>query len=128
MGDGPFYVFYTPYHLPHVQLPSSIARAVLFHDATTKPIGKPMCDVLTAAKRDLRAGEVLDGVGGFTAYGIIENSDITRRNNFLPMGLSQDCRLKRNVRKDELMTYADVELPSNRLIDNLRLEQDAYFK
>jgi len=39
MGDGPLYVFYTPYHLPHLQLPLSVARAVLHHDATLAPRG-----------------------------------------------------------------------------------------
>jgi predicted homoserine dehydrogenase-like protein len=127
MGDGPFYVFYTPFHLPQVQVISTIARAALFHDATTSPIGKPVCDVITIAKRELKAGESLDGIGGFTCYGVIENSDIAQKENLLPMGLSENCRLKRDVPKDQPISYDDVELPTGRLADKLRTEQNQYF-
>lgn len=127
MGDGPFYVFYTPYHLPQLQINHTIARAVLFHDPTTSPIGKPVCEVLTVAKRDLSAGEVLDGIGGFASYGLIENSDVAQRERSLPMGLSEGCRLKYAVGKDQAITYGDVELPPGRLCDKLRSEQDQYF-
>lgn len=127
MGSGPFYCFYTPYHLPPLQLPSSVARAVLFHDATVAPLGAPVCDVITAAKRDLKAGEVLDGIGGFTSYGLIENSDVCQTMDMLPMGLSQGCRLKRDIPKDEILGYADVVLPEGRLVDKLRAEQNRYF-
>lgn len=127
MGNGPFYVFYTPYHLPHIQLPSSVARAAIFNDATTAPVGAPMCDVITLAKRDLHEGEILDGVGGFTCYGVIDNAPVVNAGRLLPMGLSEGCRLKRAVEKDTVLTYADVELPPNRLIDRLRAEQNALF-
>jgi predicted homoserine dehydrogenase-like protein len=126
MGDGPFYIFYTPFHLPQVQVISTIARAALFHDATTSPIGKPVCDVVTIAKRELKAGEMLDGIGGFTCYGEIENAEVAQQNNALPMGLSENCRLKRSVSKDQLITYADVELPVGRLSDKLRAEQNQH--
>ncbi len=127
MGDGPFYVFYTPFHLPQVQVIPTIARAALFHDATTSPIGKPVCDVATIAKRDLKAGETLDGIGGFNCYGAIDNSDAAQKENALPMGLSENCYLKRDISKDQLITYADVELPVGRLSDKLRAEQNQYF-
>jgi predicted homoserine dehydrogenase-like protein len=127
MGDGPLYLFYTPYHLPHIQLPLTVARAALFQDATVAPIGAPACDVITIAKRDLKAGEALDGIGGFTCYGAIENADIAQSDNLLPMGLSRDCRLKRDIPKDQLITYADISLPKGRLSDTLRAEQNAYF-
>jgi len=127
MGDGPFYVFYTPYHLPQLQINHTIARAVLFHDATTSPIGKPVCEVLTVAKRDLRAGEVLDGIGGFTCYGVIENFDVAQKERSLPMGLSEGCRMKRDVLKDQSIAYEDVDVPPGRLCDKLRIQQDQYF-
>ena len=128
MGDGPLYVFYVPYHLPHLEVPLTAARAVLFQDAAVAPIGGPVCEVITIAKRDLQAGERLDGIGGFTCYGMIENSSVSRSENLLPMGLSEDCRLKRNIAKDQPICYADVEIPSGRLCDRLRREQDDYFR
>jgi predicted homoserine dehydrogenase-like protein len=127
MGDGPLYVFYTPYHLCHLEVPLTVARAVLFQDAALAPIAGPVCDVITAAKRDLKTGEMLDGIGGFTCYGLLENSEVCQAENLLPMGLSQGCRLKRDIRRDEVITYDDVELPEGRLCDRLRAEQTAYF-
>ncbi len=125
MGEGPFYVFHTPYHLPHIQIASTIARAALANDATVAPLGAPVCEVVTIAKRDLAAGEVLDGVGGFTAYGLIDNADTARRDDALPMGLSEGCRLVRPVARDTLVRLADVERPAGRLADRLWEEQAA---
>ena len=127
MGDGPIYVFYTPYHLCHLEVPLSVARAVLFHDAVVTPYGPPVCDVITIAKRDLKAGEFLDGIGGFSCYGMLENYEISRAENLLPMGLSEGCRLKRGISKDQAITYDDIELPEGRIVDKLRIEQNAHF-
>lgn len=124
MGDGPFYVFYTPYHLCHVESPLTVARAVLFGDVAAAPLGAPVCDVITLAKRELKAGEVLDGMGGFTCYGELENSDVCLRENLLPMGLAEGCILRTDIRKDQAICYQDVVVPQGRLCDRLRQEQD----
>jgi predicted homoserine dehydrogenase-like protein len=128
MGDGPLYVFYTPYHLCHLEVPITVARAVLFKDAAVAPLAGPVCDVITVAKRDLKAGEVIDFIGGFSCYGVIENSEICQSENLLPMGISEGCRLKRNISRDEVVTYNDVILPEGRLCDKLRAEQSSYFE
>jgi predicted homoserine dehydrogenase-like protein len=127
LGDGPFYVFYTPYHLPHVQIVSTIARAALHQDATVAPLGAPVCEVVTVAKRDLTAGEILDGVGGFMTYGVIDKAQIQASEKLLPMGLSSGCQLRCNVPRDRPITYGDVTLPANRFSDRLRAEQVARF-
>jgi predicted homoserine dehydrogenase-like protein len=127
MGNGPFYVFYTPYHLPHIQLASSIARAALFQDATTAPLGGPKTEVITLAKKALIEGEFLDGVGGYCTYGTIENTGTSRADDLLPMGLSEGCRVKRAIPKDTPLTFGDVQLPMNRLCDSLWNEQRAMF-
>src|SRR6185503_1926752 len=114
MGNGPLYAFYTPYHLPHLQIVPTIARAVLFSDATVAPRGEPVCEVLTVAKRDLKRGEVLDGIGGFTCYGTIDNAEVVRAENLLPMGVSEGCRLTGDVPRDQPLTYDDVILPPGR--------------
>jgi predicted homoserine dehydrogenase-like protein len=126
-GEGPLYMFYTPYHLPHLQLPHSVARAVLFNDPTLTPRGAPVCDTVSVAKRDLKAGETLDGMGGFACYGLIESYEVCSREDYLPIPLSIDCRLKRDIRKDEPVSYRDVELPKGRVCDRLRAEQTAHF-
>lgn len=127
MGDGPLYTFYRPFHLPHLEVPLTIARAVLFGEAAVAPIGPPTCEVITAAKRDLRAGEELDGIGGFLTYGLIENVAVAAQDDLLPMGLSEGCRLSADVAKDAAVTYADVDVPSGRLADRLRAEQVVEF-
>ena len=127
MGDGPLYVFYVPYHLPHLEAHLTLARAVLFNDATIAPIAGPVCDVITIAKRNLKAGETLDGIGGFTCYGDIENYGVSRAENLLPMGLSEGCYLKRDIPINQAISYNDVRLPEGRLSDKLRAEQDAHF-
>jgi predicted homoserine dehydrogenase-like protein len=127
MGDGPFYVFYVPYHLPHLEVPITVARAVLFRDAAVAPLGAPVCDVVGAAKRGLKEGQILDGIGGFDCYGVLENSNIVRNDNLLPMGLAEGCRLTRDISQDEIITYSDIELPAGRLCDQLRKEQNMRF-
>jgi len=127
MGDGPLYVFYTPYHICHFETPLTVARAVLFKDAAATPAAGPVCDVITIAKCELRGGEILDGTGGFTCYGMLENSRICQDENLLPMGLSEGCRLRRNIQRDQAIKYSDVKLPHGRLSDKLRAEQNEYF-
>jgi predicted homoserine dehydrogenase-like protein len=113
LGDGPLYVFYTPYHLASLEVPLTAARGVLFNDAAVAPIGGPVCDVMTAA---------------ITCYGMIENTSTCQKENLLLMGLSEGCCLKRNIPKDQPITNADVEIPEGRIIDKLRAEQDAHFQ
>lgn len=127
MGEGPLYLFYRPFHLTHLEAPLSIARAVLFNDATIAPCGAPVADVLAVAKRDLAVGDELDGIGGFTCYGVIEDAHVTARESLLPMGLADGCRLVRDVAADQPITYADVALPSGRFADKLRTEQHTRF-
>jgi predicted homoserine dehydrogenase-like protein len=123
LGDGPFYVFYTPFHLPHIQLPSTIGRAVLHRDATVAPRGGPSCEVVTVAKRALKAGERLDGIGGYCSYGLIDNHAAARAANALPIALSEACVLLRDVAMDEVIRFGDVRMPATRLSDTLWHEQ-----
>jgi predicted homoserine dehydrogenase-like protein len=127
LGTGPLYCFYTPYHLCHFEVPNTVARAVLFGDAALTPLGAPCVDVVTTAKIDLKAGQVLDGIGYYMTYGLCENSDVVRAQDLLPIGLAEGCQLKRDIPKDQVLTYADVKLPEGRLCDKLRSEQNAYF-
>jgi predicted homoserine dehydrogenase-like protein len=127
LGPGPLYMFYQPFHLPHLQLPHSVARAVLFNDATITPRGGPVCDAITVAKRDLKAGDTLDGMGGFTCYGLAESYQISAARQLLPIVLSVGCRLKRDIPKDAEISYHDVALPLGRSCDRLRQEQTEYF-
>ena len=125
IGEGPFFVFYTPFHLPHIQIASTIGRAVIHRDPTVAPLGGPVCEVVTIAKRDLKAGEQLDGVGGFCTYGLIDNTAAARAKSALPISLSEGCRLLRDITKDSVVSFDDVELPAGRMVDILWREQNA---
>lgn len=125
MGDGPFYVFYTPFHLPQLEIPITVCRGVLCNDAAVTPLGKPYCEAVAIAKKDLNEGDILDGIGGFTNYALIDNFETSLRDNLLPMGVAQNCKVKRHVPMDQALTYDDVELPGGRLIDQLREEMIA---
>jgi predicted homoserine dehydrogenase-like protein len=84
-------------------------------------------DVVATAKIDLKANEVLDGLGFYMTYGQAEASDICAAEGLLPIGLAEGAKLKRDVSKDAVLRLADVELPDGRLCDRLRREQDAAF-
>ncbi|WP_228054714.1 NAD(P)H-dependent oxidoreductase [Gloeocapsopsis crepidinum] len=127
LGEGPLYSFYTPYHLCHFEVPLSVARAIIFQDAVMTPLSGSLVDVVATAKTNLKAGDVLDGIGYYMTYGQCENSDITLQQNLLPMGLAEGCRLLRDIPKDQVLTYNNVELPLGRLCDDLRAQQNAYF-
>jgi predicted homoserine dehydrogenase-like protein len=123
VGKGPLYCFYTPYHLCHFHTRSSIARAVLFNDPVIAPKDKVMVEVIAAAKRDLKAGETIDPIGHFMTYGLCENSTMARKENLLPLGLAENCTLRRDIPKDQVLTFDDVVVPQGRLIDQLWQQQ-----
>jgi len=127
MGEGPLYCFYTPWHLCHFEVPITVARAALFGDAAIAPLGGPVVDVVAAAKVDLEAGQTLDSLGGYSTYGLAENVETVAAERLLPLGLAEDCRIVRDLPKDSVLTYDDVEIPEGRLIDRLRAAQDAHF-
>ncbi|AMJ64786.1 NAD(P)H-dependent oxidoreductase [Hymenobacter sp. PAMC 26628] len=127
LGPGPLYCFHTPYHLCHFETPNSVARAVLFHDATLAPAGPMSVEVVTAAKIPLRAGQLLDGIGHYHTYGLAENADVVRQEKLLPLGVAEGCTLRRDIPRDQVLCYDDVILPENRLVDQLRREQETYF-
>jgi len=128
MGEGPLYPFWTPYHLVHFETPFSIARVVLFGDELAPPLGGPVVEVCAVAKRDLKAGEVLDEYGMYMTYGEAVNAEEMCAGRYLPEGLVEGCKLKRDIPRDQVLTYADVELPEGRVADALRAEQYRHFR
>jgi predicted homoserine dehydrogenase-like protein len=128
MGDGPLYSFFTPYHLVHFEVHNSIARVVLFRDEVARPLGGPVVEVGAVAKRDLKAGEILDDYGMYMTYGEAVNADEMSTERYLPEGLVEGCRLVNDVAKDQPLRYSDVVLPEGRLADRLRAEQYEEFR
>lgn len=125
MGAGPDYLFFRPYHLCHLETPLSVAEAVLYREPTIAPKGGPVTEVVAVAKRDLRAGEVLDGIGGYTVYGQVDSME--RSRGLLPIGLAQNAVLNRPVAAGEVVPLEFVEFPEGDYMFNLRCLQDKLF-
>lgn len=129
MGEGPNYVIYRPYHLTSIETPLSAARAYIYHEPTIAPKGAPISETVTVAKKDLKAGEYLDGIGGYTIYGVIDTYENARKENALPIGLvNKNVVLKKDVKKGETITYDAVELDESSLILQLRRMQEKLIK
>jgi len=109
MGQGPYYVFYRPYHLCHVEGMSTVAEAHLLRRAQLQPTHGFRTNVYAYAKRDLSQGQRLDGCGGYACYGLIENCNHGDANPGLPICLAEDVRLKRDVRRDERICVQDID-------------------
>jgi predicted homoserine dehydrogenase-like protein len=71
----------------------------------------------------MKAGERLDGIGGFCAYGLIDNTAPARNIDALPLSLSENCVLRHDVVKDQVISFADVEQPKRGVVDELWNEQ-----
>jgi predicted homoserine dehydrogenase-like protein len=79
---------------------------------------------VTVAKRDLKTGERLDGIGGFCSYGLIDNRIAARAAAALPIGLSDGRVLLRDVAKDAVLSFDDVDAPADGLVETLWREQN----
>jgi predicted homoserine dehydrogenase-like protein len=127
MGPGPNYVLFRPYHLTSLETPISVARIMLFNQPSIIPMaGAPYSETTTVAKKDLKAGDCLDGIGGYTVYGSFHAFREAKALNALPIGLvNKKTRMKVDVKKGQLITYDMVELAEDSFILKLRREQDA---
>ena len=124
VGHGPNWVLYRPYHLANLETPLSAARAVLLGETTIATVRKPIAETITVAKRDLKVGEKLDGIGQCTFYGSIERADIATQEGLLPLGLAQGAVLLADVAKGQPLTYDQVALDPKSMIVHLRALQD----
>jgi predicted homoserine dehydrogenase-like protein len=115
MGDGPFYTFYRPYHLCHIEAMATIENAVLRNEALMTPARGFLTNVYAYAKRDLKQGETLDGIGGYCCYGLIENCADQGDDPGLPICLAEDVTLKRDVMQGEKILLRDVAYDPERL-------------
>jgi predicted homoserine dehydrogenase-like protein len=120
---GAYAAFYRPYHLVGMELPVSIARAALAHEATGASLPVPVAAVICAAKRPLAPGDVLDGEGGATVYGLVDEAEAARRGRLLPIGLSHGARVVRPVAEDGLVSLDDVSLETSGVLYALWEEQ-----
>lgn len=124
MGQGPYYSFYRPYHLASVEAPLSVARAVLDRAPSLVP-RYWRAEVLAVAKRDLRAGEPMDGIGGHTVYGLASDAESAAREGLVPLGLAAGGRARRDVPVGTLLSHEDIAVDQASTIATLRRLQEA---
>ena len=123
MGAGPYFALYRPYHLASIEAPISVARAVVDRESSLFATHL-ISEVVAMTKKDLKAGDKIDGIGGYTVRGYADIAADARRDNLVPIGLIQNAIVKNDVPVGTLLTYDDVVLDSTSLIVRLRKEQD----
>ncbi|PGT77385.1 NAD(P)H-dependent oxidoreductase [Priestia megaterium] len=121
MGDGPNYVLYRPYHLTSLETPLSVARAYFHKEATIAPWHGLQAETVAVAKKDLKPGDRLDGIGGYTVYGKLLTHNEASAVNALPIGLvDPNVVVTRSVKQGEIITYGDIEQEKESMIWKLR--------
>jgi predicted homoserine dehydrogenase-like protein len=122
---GKYFTFFRPYHLWFLEAPISVARAYLYKETWLVPQDRPVADVMTVAKRDLRPGETLDQFGGYTFHGTMDRMETALQLRSLPVGLAPGAKVARPVTKGAVITWDDVALDENSTVVKLRRMQDA---
>lgn len=128
MGEGPNYILYRPYHLCSLETPLTVAKAVIDNEPTLIPRCGKVAETITVAKRDLNAGEYLDGIGGYTIYGTFAKAEEAKNLGAVPMGIiNKNTRMVKNCKKGELITYDMLSLDNDSTMVQLRKLQDSLF-
>lgn len=127
-GKRDHHILYRPFHLASLETPLTIARAVIEHDHAIVPIDGPVSETVAVAKRDIKAGETVDGIGGYSVRGVIETHQAMKENNNIPVGLVGGASVaKRDIKDGTFLTYDDIELDQSTTVYRLRKLQDETF-
>lgn len=124
--SGNYAAMYKPYHLIGLELGISVASVGLRHEPTGSASGWH-ADVVATAKRDLPAGQELDGEGGYTVYGKLTPARDSLHDGFLPLGLAHKVRLKRPVRQSQPIRWHDIEFDEHAPAVRFRREMEKLF-
>ncbi|MGW7933419.1 NAD(P)H-dependent oxidoreductase [Staphylococcus xylosus] len=123
------YTLYRPYHLASLETPNTIAKAVMYSDYSIKPISGPVSETVSRAKRDIKRGEEIDGIGGYSVRGEITSHQNMKDTNAFPIGIiTKGTTAAKDIKKDEILTYDNTNLNKASVIYKLRQEQDRVFK
>lgn len=126
IGKGPHYCLFRPYHLCSLETPITAARAVIYHEPTIVALdGKPVSETITIAKRDLKAGEMIDGIGGYCVYGSFEKYETAKNENIVPIGIiNKNTKVIKDVKKGSAVTYDCLQFDENSPVYKMRKEQE----
>jgi predicted homoserine dehydrogenase-like protein len=127
-GNQEHHILYRPYHLASLETPLTIAKAVLNHEFAIAPLGAPVSETVAVTKKDIKAGERLDGIGGYCVRGVLETHSDMKKENHIPIGLiSGNVVAKRDIKVGTFLTTDDVELDQSTTVWKLRQLQDETF-
>ncbi|ATA55697.1 flagellar biosynthesis protein FlgA [Variovorax boronicumulans] len=124
--SGRYFTLYKRWHLIGLEVGMSVASVALRGEPTGVATGWN-ADVVATAKRDLAAGEMLDGEGGYTVWGKLLPAERSLRLGGLPLGLAHNVRLVRPVKKGQSLSWADVAMDTTTAAYRLRQEMEALF-
>jgi len=125
-GDGPNYLMYRPYHLTSLEAPITIYNAVVENEPTIAPIQGQVADTVTIAKRDIKKGETLDGIGSEKVFGKLTSHTRSMKEDLLPIGLiTPKTVAKVDIPKDTLIDMTMVEIDERATITRLRRRQNS---
>jgi len=124
--SGRFAALYRPVHMIGLELGISVASVALRGEPTGAPVGF-LSDVAATAKRALKAGEMLDGEGGFCVWGKQMPADVSLAQGFLPLGLAHEVKLKRDVAEGEQLKWSDVAFDPQDDAVEVRRDMEAMF-
>ena len=128
MGPGPLWTLYRPYHLCNLETPLTVAKIVIDGEPTIIPLDGPVSECIAVAKRDLKAGETIDGIGGYTTYGSIATAQETYEKGYVVYALvNKNTRMKCDVKKGTLLTLDMVDLDTSTQLYQVRKEQDKMY-
>jgi predicted homoserine dehydrogenase-like protein len=122
--DGRYALLLRPFHLVGIETPLTIAEVAITGKSPAAPLRTPVADVVAIAKRDLRAGERLDGMGGEMVRGEIERAEVARQGRMVPYGLATGVQLARDVPAGAVVTYDALVAPGDTFGWTLRRLQD----
>jgi predicted homoserine dehydrogenase-like protein len=124
MGDGPYYTLYRPFHLCSIETPQAVAEAVVYGEAVLKP-QRMVAELVSVAKRDLKAGQKVDGIGGFDFFSRIYKAEEAKSFHGIPMGLTSGGRVLQDIACGELFTEENFAPDTTQLVYKLRQLQES---
>jgi predicted homoserine dehydrogenase-like protein len=124
MGNGPYYTLYRPFHLCSIETPQAVAEAVIYGESVLKPKSM-VAELVAVAKRDLKAGQKVDGIGGFDFFSRIYRAEEAKALHGIPMGLTPGGRVLQDIGRDELLTTDNFAPDTTSLVYKLRQMQDS---
>ena len=125
--SGQYAAMWRPYHLIGLEVGISIASIALRGEATGTPSYGPQAEVVCATRSAMRAGETIDGEGGYAAYGTILSAADARGRRLVPMGLAHGLQLRHDVAADHFIGEDDVTFDEASFLWKLRRAQDTRF-